>query len=58
MKTAADCSSGLTLRLDSIKSAGSLHRNGEEQEQEEEQEEQEQQEEQEEQEEEQQQEQE
>ena len=35
MKTAADCSSGLTLRLDSIKSAGSLHRNGEEQEQEE-----------------------
>ena len=44
MKTAADCSSGLTLRLDSIKSAGSLHRNGEEQEQEEEQEEEEKQE--------------
>ena len=38
MKTAADCSSGLALRLDSLKSAGSLHRKGEEQEQEEEEE--------------------
>ena len=34
MKTAADCSSGLTLRLDSIKSAGSLHRKEQEQEEE------------------------
>ena len=38
MKTAADCSSGLALRLDPLKSAGSLHRKGEEQEQEEEEE--------------------